>query len=219
MDKNFALFHDFPSQPLKTSIKVYNVDGTPNITGTITHYTWQHVNIDGITIPTRFLISTLGKEDVIFGLPWLQKLNPTIDWNKGTLAFEKTPHLIISNLACKEFLIQAKTTTSAEMAQRNQETQTQLTIEQRVPPEYHEFLSLFDKQAASRFPPSRPCDHAITLKPDFVPRTSKVYQMTPPERAELDKFIDENLAKGYICPSISPQASPFFFVGKKDASY
>ena len=31
----------------------------------------------------------------------------------------------------------------------------------------------------------------------------------------MDKFIDENLTKGYIQPSKSPMASPFFFVAKK----
>ena len=32
----------------------------------------------------------------------------------------------------------------------------------------------------------------------------------------MDKFLKENLEKGYIRPSQSPMASPFFFVGKKD---
>jgi hypothetical protein len=32
----------------------------------------------------------------------------------------------------------------------------------------------------------------------------------------LDKFLKENLEKGYIKPSQSPMASPFFFVKKKD---
>ena len=32
------------------------------------------------------------------------------------------------------------------------------------------------------------------------------------------KFLDENLAKGYIRPSKSPWAAPFFFVTKKDGS-
>ena len=34
----------------------------------------------------------------------------------------------------------------------------------------------------------------------------------------MDEFIDENLRSGKICPSKSPQASPFFFVKKKDGS-
>jgi len=33
---------------------------------------------------------------------------------------------------------------------------------------------------------------------------------------ELDKFLKENLEKGYIRPSQSPMASPFFFVSKKE---
>ena len=38
----------------------------------------------------------------------------------------------------------------------------------------------------------------------------------PEEQIEQDKFLKENLKKGYIRPSQSPMASPFFFVKKKD---
>ena len=44
----------------------------------------------------------------------------------------------------------------------------------------------------------------------------KVYPMTRAEDDVLDKFIDEQLAKGYIRPSISPYALSFFFIKKKD---
>ncbi|THH03189.1 hypothetical protein EW145_g6458 [Phellinidium pouzarii] len=40
--------------------------------------------------------------------------------------------------------------------------------------------------------------------------------MTPKEELALDEFLAENLRKGYIHPSKSPMASPFFFIGKKD---
>ena len=40
--------------------------------------------------------------------------------------------------------------------------------------------------------------------------------MTHAEDKALDEFIDEQLAKGYICPLISPYASSFFFIKKKD---
>ena len=36
------------------------------------------------------------------------------------------------------------------------------------------------------------------------------------EQIKLDKFLKENLEKGYIRPSQSPMGSPFFFVNKKD---
>ena len=54
------------------------------------------------------------------------------------------------------------------------------------------------------------------MKPDFVPKSFKTYNLTPAEQIELDKFLKENLDKGYIRPSQSPMASPFFFVTKKD---
>ena len=38
------------------------------------------------------------------------------------------------------------------------------------------------------------------------------------EEEQMNAFIDENLRKGYIRPSKSPMASPFFFVGKKDGN-
>jgi hypothetical protein len=40
--------------------------------------------------------------------------------------------------------------------------------------------------------------------------------MTREEDGELEKFLDEMVANGYIRPSKSPYASPFFFVKKKD---
>ena len=45
---------------------------------------------------------------------------------------------------------------------------------------------------------------------------TKVYPMSPNEQEELDRFLEENLRKGYIRPSKSPLASPVFFVKKKD---
>jgi hypothetical protein len=40
--------------------------------------------------------------------------------------------------------------------------------------------------------------------------------MTRDEDTALRTFLDEMVAKGYIHPSKSPYASPFFFVKKKD---
>ena len=40
--------------------------------------------------------------------------------------------------------------------------------------------------------------------------------MTPSEDKALEEFIREQYAKGYIRPSKSPYASPFFFIKKRD---
>ena len=53
------------------------------------------------------------------------------------------------------------------------------------------------------------------MKDTFIPKSFKTYNLTPQEQIELDKFLKENLEKGYIRLSQSPMASPFF-VDKKD---
>ena len=40
--------------------------------------------------------------------------------------------------------------------------------------------------------------------------------MSPIETEELQRFINDALAKGYIVPSKSPIVSPVFFITKKD---
>jgi predicted aspartyl protease len=80
-------------QPLKEPIKARNVDGTPNKLGTITHFTDTTLRINGRQFKTTFLITGLGKEDVILGLPWLRKVNPIIDWRKATLEFRNEDRL------------------------------------------------------------------------------------------------------------------------------
>ena len=59
-------------------------------------------------------------------------------------------------------------------------------------------------------------DHAIDMKKGFVPRKGKVYLLSREEREEVQEFIREQLRKGYIRPSKSPQMVSVFFVGKKD---
>jgi len=54
------------------------------------------------------------------------------------------------------------------------------------------------------------------MKPDFIPKSSKIYPLNPEEERLTKEFIDEHLAKGTIRKSTSFQASLFFFVDKKD---
>lgn len=87
-----------------------------------------------------------------------------------------------------------------------------------IPLYLQQYASVFGKKAAEQFPEPCPYNHAIDLKPNFIPRDCKVYPLSPSEEAQLDEFIDENLWKGYIRPPKFSMASPFFFVGKKDGN-
>jgi hypothetical protein len=109
-----------------------------------------------------------------------------------------------------------KTNIAMELAIEENSKKTDKMDKQLVPAEYHEYLDIFSEEKAHRFPESRPWDHKIEMKEGFEPKLFKNYNLTPAEQLKLDKFLKKNLEKGYIRPSQSPMASPFFFVFKKD---
>ncbi|THH07173.1 hypothetical protein EW145_g3557 [Phellinidium pouzarii] len=89
---------------------------------------------------------------------------------------------------------------------------------ERIPKKFHKYRKVFEKEASERLPARKPWDHEIKLKPDFVQKRAKIYNLSPDEQQELDAWLEENLRKGYIRPSKSPMTSPVFFVDKKDKS-
>lgn len=291
--------------PLQKHIRVFNVDGTKNKVGKITHYAWVKIRIGLRQMDTRMLITGLGKDNLIFGLPWLKRHNPKINWTKGQMdleqfgktrrfseilrktielsraqtqventltsdkqslapqikeIFEDYPEERPRNLPLnnwqpileladepdednldllrtyiegddepddldllrsyleeeEEVWIQTKKSISQELAQQAKEKESKPKA--TLPEFYQEYASVFDKNTSERMPSRRPWDHAIDLKEDFIPKDSKIYPMSPTEQEKLDEFIDKNLRKGYIRPSKSPMASPFFFVSKKDSA-
>jgi hypothetical protein len=115
--------------------------------------------------------------------------------------------------------IRAKTSISQQLAHNKADSnlEKKKSLDNLFPKAYHEYKSVFEKEASERFPESRPWDHAIDLKPNFIPKDCKVYPLTLAEQMKLNEFLEENLRKGYIRPSKSLMVSPFFFVLKKDS--
>jgi RNase H-like domain found in reverse transcriptase/Reverse transcriptase (RNA-dependent DNA polymerase) len=109
-----------------------------------------------------------------------------------------------------------RTNVATELAMKENSKKAELMDEQLVPEEYHEYLDIFNETKVARFPKSRSWDHKIEMKEGFEPKSFTNYNLTPAEQIEQDKFLKENLEKGYIRQSQSPMASPFFFVSKKD---
>ena len=68
-----------------------------------------------------------------------------------------------------------------------------------VSEKYHDFLPLFLDDSARRLPTNRPhIDHEINLVPGFVPPYGPLYNMSQNELKAQNKWIDDNLAKGFI---------------------
>ena len=75
---------------------------------------------------------------------------------------------------------------------------------------------MFRKAESERILVWKPWDHTIELKENFIPRKGKVYSLSRDEREEVQAFVEDQLRKGYIRPSKSPQTLPVHFVAKKD---
>jgi len=85
-----------------------------------------------------------------------------------------------------------------------------------VPEQFHRWIKVFSKKQSERMPTWKIWDHVIDMKEGFMPRKGKVYPLSREEREEVHEFIQEQLRKGCIRPSKSPQTAPVFFIEKKD---
>jgi len=85
-----------------------------------------------------------------------------------------------------------------------------------VPEKFHKWIKVFGKKQSERMLTKKVWNHAIDVKKEFVPRKRKVYLLSREEMEEVREFVKEQLRKGYIRPSKSPQTAPVFFVEKKD---
>jgi hypothetical protein len=222
-------------QLLPTPKKIFKIDNTTNKSGMITHFLDLNVCTNDINKAMRFLVTDIGHEEVLLGYPWLATFEPKFNWRSAVID-ERVLPIIISSINPRTTQHQPTITTTlseekkqAIIRQLDREctirgVATNLAIQAgeqqtdaELPKEYREFARLFSDEAADRFPPSREWDHAIDLKPGAPDALDcKVYPMTRDEDTALEKFLDEMVGKGYIHPSKSPYASPFFFVKKKD---
>jgi RNase H-like domain found in reverse transcriptase/Reverse transcriptase (RNA-dependent DNA polymerase) len=88
--------------------------------------------------------------------------------------------------------------------------------EEIVPKQFHKFMKVFSKKASERMPTRKPWDHAIEMKPGFELKKAKNIPLSPQEQKEVEEILNNQLSKGHIRESKSPQTSAVFFIPKKD---
>lgn len=101
--------------------------------------------------------------------------------------------------AMEEVWCAAGYTYSQQIAEKAHKDKPTKTFEEMVPEPYRDFKQVFSEAASERLPAHKPWDHAINLVPG-APETmrTKVYPMSPNEQEELDRFLTDNLRKGYM---------------------
>ncbi|KAK3528500.1 hypothetical protein QTP70_000474 [Hemibagrus guttatus] len=151
--------------------------------------------------------------DVILGHPWLEQHNPIISWRTGEIlkwgnqCFNDCfPEFPIPSIPKSEKVQVYTTSVESPLEKRSTD----------IPACYSHFSDVFCPKEASKLPPHRPWDCAIDLIPGEPVPKGRIYSLYIPEKKAMEEYIEEALSQGYICPSMSPAASSFFFVAKKD---
>ena len=225
IDWKWARIRKIPLLPLPNPIPVYNVDGTRNSAGDITHCAEIVIDFQGHREKVTAEITDLGRHQMILRYTWLKHHNPDIDWESGQVEMTRCPWTC-KTLQGKSLFEQSIDTIEQNSLrtihaikkeqERSENPKSDPRPEDLVPKAYHKYLKVFSKKESERMPIRKPWDHAIDMKDTFVPKKGRLIPLSPQEQQEVSDFIDDQSRKGYIQPLKSLQTSPVFFVPKKD---
>jgi len=234
MDKKMAAKHGFRLQKLERPVAVRNVNGTNNSGEAIIHQVEVNMYYKSHIERMKMDVCDLGKTDVILGMPWLQAHNLEINWEIGEVKITRCSPLCGRNTKLEkgQEVKKGKRVVTLEEEKmvrwamedkenwgRDEEVEADhKKIEEMVPKRFLKWRKVFGKMESEGMPTRKIWDHAIDLKETFKPQKGRIYSLSKNKREEVQNFVNDQLRKGYIRPSKSPQTSPVFFVGKKDGS-
>ena len=90
-DRSLAKREGWALRELPRAIAVYNVDGTLNMGGSITHMVDLILRYGNHVERAPFAVCNLGREGLILGHSWLKEHNPEVDWRAGIVKSEGLP--------------------------------------------------------------------------------------------------------------------------------
>jgi len=208
IDTTFAKEKGFRMEKLKRPLLVRNVDRTVNAGGAIMHQVKCNMFFKEHVERARMDVCNLGKTELILGMPWLAAHNPEIDWERGEVKMTRCPPI------CGR----RKQGVEEKKVRKTEKNKDEEVLKRLVPQKFWKWKKVFGKRELERMLARKVWDHAIELKEGFTPRKGKVYSLSREEREEVQTFVEDQLRKGYIQPSKSPQMSPVHFVAKKDGT-
>jgi len=209
MDTTFTKEKEFKMEKLKKPLLVRNEDGTVNVGGAIMHQVECNMFFKGHVERARVDICNLGKTELILEIPWLVAHNPEIDWEKRE----------VKMMYCPPICGKRKQEGKEKKVRKTKKNEDEEVLRELVPRRFWKWKKVFGKKESERIPVQKTWDHAIELKEGFIPRKGKVYSLLREEREEVQKFVEDQLRKGYIQPSKSPQILLVHFVAKKNSTW
>jgi hypothetical protein len=221
-------------QELDTPITVHNVDGTENKTGKIMHYCWLRVLYGGKQKLQKFFLTSLGRDRMILGYPFLREFNPRIDWTEGTLengevtlqstrfkylrrVFDRAQATLeeTGKLPARLVAFLRRTNLAQEWSRLEEMKRTHMTME-TIPAEFRRHWRVFSEELAKRFPPDRNPNMTIKLLPNAPTSIKcKPYPHSKAEGEVEEDWIKQETDLGRIVEGPAEYVSPIFFIGKK----
>jgi hypothetical protein len=89
------------TQTLDRPRKIWNIDGTNNRGGELTHFVDLDVRTGKREEQMRFLVTDLGGEDLVLGYPWLATFEPQFNWREAVIDTTTLP-IVIRSLDWKQ---------------------------------------------------------------------------------------------------------------------
>ncbi len=74
---------------LPKPLQAFNIDGTLNKEGTITHIVEVDILVNDRPMTIELMVARIGWSTLILGFPWLQIWNPNVDWKHRTLTWRE----------------------------------------------------------------------------------------------------------------------------------
>ena len=208
------------TRQLEQPRKIWNIDGTNNQVGMLTQYVDLSVQTGKWEETMRFLITSLGNEDLILGYPWLTTSEPQFNWTNRVIDTHHLP-VIVQSLNWKTLWIQptiaaikrdesppisviqriqihkelaCESNIWANISTELTQKAGQYTKKVEIPKHYKQFAQVFNEEASHQLPQHQPWDHAIDLKKDAPASLNcKIYPLTTAEKQTLWKWLDEEL--------------------------
>jgi Fe-S-cluster containining protein len=206
---------NIPTQKLVKSMTARNADGSVTGNKQITDFVEVEMEVNGHKEDLEAVVMPLDSPGLLLGYDWLTYHNLEIDWSNRIMKFKNCPE------TCKfphnDIPFPRMRRLKADTENSPEEKEADPTNPEDLPSYIQPFTHLFNKKNFDKLPDRTEWDHEINLTSEAPKEiSSKVYNMTPLEIEELDRFLDENLASKRIKPSKLPYAAPCFFVPKKD---
>ena len=91
LSDEFVRRNQVHTEPLPKPVRLTNADGSANAIGMITHEADLRMTVGDHTECVRAAVASIGHDDLIIGVDWLRYHNPSIDWTRGRLEFDRCP--------------------------------------------------------------------------------------------------------------------------------